>query len=400
MDIPILMPFQMESFNGDYFVREEFLKLKSEFDILNVVETGTCLGSTTIFFSQNFENVHSVEINNEYLNIARERNPNANYYLGSSDQLLPQIIEKLNGKTIFFLDAHWENHCPLLNELNCIATMQNKPIIVIHDFNVPNTSLGFDSYNGQVFNYEWIKPKLDAIYGIDNYKFYYNSDEKSTEVKRGVIYITPKEEVRPILKKINLFTNYYISDNQERQLELDTCLKKNNQNEAIDNIILFTNVIPNIKSEKIFCNFGNDRPTYKQYFEFINNNYPNDINIIANLDIYFEDLSYPTYTLDNNSVYALTRYDVDSNGIDTFWNHIDSQDVWVFNGVIKDVVECDFTLGIPGCDNAIAERLKRSGYNVLNPSLKFKTYHLHNTNYRTNLGGNSINQPYFFPEIY
>ena len=400
MNIPNLMPFQMESFNGDHFVREEFLKLKSEFDILNVVETGTCLGSTTIFFSQNFENVHSIEINNEYLNIAKERNPSANYYLGSSDQLLPQIIEKLNGKTIFFLDAHWENHCPLLNELNCIATMQNKPIIVIHDFNVPNTSLGFDSYNGQVFNYEWIKLKLDAIYGIDNYKFYYNSDEKSTEVKRGVIYITPKEEVRPILKKINLFTNYYISDNQERQLELDTCLKKNNQNEAIDNIILFTNVMPSLESEKIFCLFGNDRPTYKQYFEFINNNYSNDINIIANLDIYFEDLSYPTYTLDNNSVYALTRYDVDANGIDTFWNHIDSQDVWVFNGVIKDVQDCDFPLGIPGCDNAIADRLKKSGYNVLNPSLKFKTYHLHNTNYRTNLGINTINQPYFFPEIY
>ena len=106
------------------------------------------------------------------------------------------------------------------------------------------------------------------------------------------------------------------------------------------------------------------------------------------------------HTLNENWVYALTRYDVDTNGNDVFWNHIDSQDVWVFNGVIKDVVECDFTLGVPGCDNAIAERLRRSGYNVLNPSLKFKTYHLHNTNYRTNVNHPAINQPYFFPEIY
>jgi len=397
MNLPILMPFQMESFNGDHFVREEFLKLKNQFDVKNVVETGTCFGSSTIFFTQNFENVHSIEINNDYLSVAKERNPMANYYLGSSDQILPSILPTLNGKTIFFLDAHWENHCPLLNELSCIATMHNKPIIVIHDFYVPNTNLGYDSYGGQVFNYEWIKPRLDTIYGIDGYNFYYNSDEKSTEVKRGLIYITPKKQVKT--KKINVFSNYYTSDLEDRQLELDTCLKKNNENEDIDRIILFTNVEPTLKSDKIICVMGNDRPTYKEYFNYINENYPNDYNILANLDIYFGDMSY-IHTLNENWVYALTRYDVDTNGNDVFWNHIDSQDVWVFNGVIKDVVECDFTLGVPGCDNAIAERLRRSGYNVLNPSLKFKTYHLHNTNYRTNVNHPPINQPYFFPEIY
>jgi hypothetical protein len=397
MNLPILMPFQMESFNGDHFVREEFLKLKNQFDVKNVVETGTCFGSSTIFFTQNFENVHSIEINNDYLSVAKERNPMANYYLGSSDQILPSILPTLNGKTIFFLDAHWENHCPLLNELSCIATMHNKPIIVIHDFYVPNTNLGYDSYGGQVFNYEWIKPRLDTIYGIDGYNFYYNSDEKSTEVKRGLIYVTPKKQVKT--KKINVFSNYYTSDVEDRQLELDTCLKKNNENEDIDRIILFTNVEPTLKSDKIICVMGNDRPTYKEYFNYINENYPNDYNILANLDIYFGDMSY-IHTLNENWVYALTRYDVDTNGNDVFWNHIDSQDVWVFNGVIKDVVECDFTLGVPGCDNAIAERLRRSGYNVLNPSLKFKTYHLHNTNYRTNVNHPPINQPYFFPEIY
>jgi len=397
MNLPILMPFQMESFNGDHFVREEFLKLKNQFDVKNVVETGTCFGSSTIFFTQNFENVHSIEINNDYLSVAKERNPMANYYLGSSDQILPSILPTLNGKTIFFLDAHWENHCPLLNELSCIATMHNKPIIVIHDFYVPNTNLGYDSYGGQVFNYEWIKPRLDTIYGIDGYNFYYNSDEKSTEVKRGLIYVTPKKQVKT--KKINVFSNYYTSDVEDRQLELDTCLKKNNENEDIDRIILFTNVEPTLKSDKIICVMGNDRPTYKEYFNYINENYPNDYNILANLDIYFGDMSY-IHTLNENWVYALTRYDVDTNGNDVFWNHIDSQDVWVFNGVIKDVVECDFTLGVPGCDNAIAERLRRSGYNVLNPSLKFKTYHLHNTNYRTNVNHPPINQPYFFTEIY
>ena len=192
MNIPNLMPFQLESFNGDYFVKEEFLKIKEKYDVKNVVETGTCLGSSTIFFTENFENVHSIEINSEYLNIAKERNPKANYYLGSSDIVLPSIISSLVGKTVFFLDAHWEKHCPLLNELDCIASMTEKPIIVIHDFFVPNSNLGYDTYYGQAFDFQWIKEKLDSIYGRENYEYFYNSDEKSTEVKRGLIYITPR----------------------------------------------------------------------------------------------------------------------------------------------------------------------------------------------------------------
>jgi len=191
MNIPNLMPFQLESFNGDHFVKEEFLKIKEKYDVKNVIETGTCLGSSTIFFTENFENVHSIEINSDYLNIAKERNPKANYYLGSSDIVLPSIISSLVGKTVFFLDAHWEKHCPLLNELDCIASMTEKPIIVIHDFFVPNSNLGYDTYDGQAFDFQWIKEKLDLIYDTENYKYFYNSDEKSTEVKRGLIYITP-----------------------------------------------------------------------------------------------------------------------------------------------------------------------------------------------------------------
>lgn len=402
MNIPNLMPFQMESFNGDYFVREEFIKIKEIFNIKNVVETGTCLGSTTMFFSENFDNVFSVEINDTYLQIAKERNPNANYYLGSSDILLPSIIENLVDKTIFFLDAHWENHCPLLAELDCISKMEDKPIIVIHDFFVPNSNLGYDAYNGQVFNFDWIKSKLDSIYSSENYEYYYNTDERSTEVKRGLIYILPKKEIKPSInysKKTNLITNYYFSELAERQLELDTCLLKNIDNQQIDRIVLFTNVVPNHVSDKIIIVNGNDRPTYNEFFKFINNKYVNDYNIISNSDIYFDDLSYLN-NLGEDSVFALTRYNVDVNGVATFWNTPDSQDVWIFNGKIKNVDDCDFTLGIAGCDNAIAERMKRSGIDVKNPSLKIKTYHLHNTNFRTYNASNPIPQPYFFPQIY
>jgi hypothetical protein len=60
-----------------------------------------------------------------------------------------------------------------------------------------------------------------------------------------------------------------------------------------------------------------------------------------------------------------------------FWNHADSQDVWIFNGPVEKGVDANFLLGHPGCDNALAYKLEFSGYEVLNPSLTLKTYHQH-----------------------
>jgi hypothetical protein len=116
--------------------------------------------------------------------------PHVEAFIQDSVEFLKALPPKENA--IFFLDAHWGDFCPLLSELEVIAKY-NFPIIAIHDFKVPNEpTLGYDSINGQAFEYEWIKPSLDAIYGEGGYDYYYNSNEKSTEIKRGIIYITPK----------------------------------------------------------------------------------------------------------------------------------------------------------------------------------------------------------------
>lgn len=189
------MPFQSEPFNGDKFIEQEFLNLKHKFDIINAVETGTCLGSTTLFLSNNFQNVYTVEINSEYLHIAKQKflsHKNITTHQGDSVKLLSHIIEGLEGETIFFLDAHWGERCPLLGELACIAAAKIKPVIAIHDFYVPGSGLGFDSYNGQPLNFSWLEYSLNHIYVPNGFDYYYNSDELSGGAKRGVIYITPK----------------------------------------------------------------------------------------------------------------------------------------------------------------------------------------------------------------
>ena len=206
MNEPNLMPFQDQPFNGDTFVQAEFLKLKDKFNIDRVIETGSCLYSTTKWLGENFESVKTIEINEDYSKYGIHKvkdMPNVTAIVGvSSVEWLNQVASVYESNPyiihnflhLFFLDAHWEENCPLLEELEAISKLRTtqKPVIVIHDFKVPNQNLGYDTYNGQPFELDWIKSKLEMIYGVDGYDYYYNSEETSTEIKRGLIYITPK----------------------------------------------------------------------------------------------------------------------------------------------------------------------------------------------------------------
>ena len=61
------------------------------------------------------------------------------------------------------------------------------------EYNVPNPWVKCHFLGGIItFEFDWIKPKLEMIYGVDGYDYYYNTDATATEIKRGLIYITPK----------------------------------------------------------------------------------------------------------------------------------------------------------------------------------------------------------------
>ena len=198
---PTLMPYQQCPFNGDTFIEAEFLKLKERFGVSTVIETGTCLGYTTLWLAKNFEKVYTIELNKEYCELARAKflqYPNITSIHGNSEDVLRHL--RIDGNAMFFLDAHWGNNCPLLGELHAIQRMGIKPVIAIHDFLVPDYGevLGYDQFKGQPFKIGWIKSILDQIYmngtmvmGKPMYEFYYNSLEKSTGARRGIIYIYP-----------------------------------------------------------------------------------------------------------------------------------------------------------------------------------------------------------------
>jgi hypothetical protein len=122
------------------------------------------------------------------------------------------------------------------------------------------------------------------------------------------------------------------------------------------------------------------RMTYQDLFDKINEQTcDDDINVIVNLDIYFDDSILELNRITKNQFIALSRYDIFADGT----VHFDgpkqfSQDTWAWRGKVR-ISTANFYLGVYACDNRIAYEAQQAGYEVFNPSYSIKTYHLHLT---------------------
>ena len=157
----------------------ELLENTLAFGCSALVETGTFKGLNAALLSKHFSVVHSIEVQDDLMPFCHEACdglPNVHLYHGSSTDILPRLLMP---NTVYFLDAHWLDNCPLLAELDILKSI--KPPIIIHDFYVPETTLGYDSYNEQRFDLEWIAPHL-----WDGFQYFYS---KTNVQNRGVIYI-------------------------------------------------------------------------------------------------------------------------------------------------------------------------------------------------------------------
>lgn len=186
-------------FEGDTILAETVSALCKKNKITWIIETGTFRGATTRHLATMAERVDTVEVLATNQNLAIEATKdlqNVTHHLGSSDVVLEDILKAYNKKgarpNLFcFLDAHWQDHNPLLNELAVLAKYNWKPIILIHDFKVPGRpELGYDQYGSIVYEWEWIREAVEKIYGKGGFDHSYNSE--AVGAKRGVIILKPK----------------------------------------------------------------------------------------------------------------------------------------------------------------------------------------------------------------
>lgn len=177
---------------------------------------------------------------------------------------------------------------------------------------------------------------------------------------------------------IRLLQNFYFDSNTDRQKEIEECFYNNSSLSEIDSFV------------PIYSSY---RLTFQDFFNRINKlTSENDINIIANSDIYFDSTIKLSEKIKTTECYALSRWEVQLNNVTEHFARPDSQDAWIFRGPIKNI-SADFFLGYRGCDNRLAYEIQKSGLKISNPSLSIKSYHLHLTGIRNYTADNKFLVP-------
>ncbi|NBP00990.1 MAG: hypothetical protein EBU90_12805 [Proteobacteria bacterium] len=114
------------------------------------IETGSYKGGATEqALKTGFNEIYTIEIQEQYYNKVKEKfknNSNVNCYLGSSSELLQEILNNIssNKKITFWLDAHYtlkiesvfskqKNKYPLLSELDIIKKLTKKDHTILID---------------------------------------------------------------------------------------------------------------------------------------------------------------------------------------------------------------------------------------------------------------------------
>jgi hypothetical protein len=116
------------------------------------VETGTSIGDTCLALADAFEHIYTIEVGNVAYNKARARlraHRHVELFLGDSAEVLPQILEKLSGPALFWLDGHLDSGgtqgkyvTPICWELEAIFATGVPHVILIDDARMFGGGLG------------------------------------------------------------------------------------------------------------------------------------------------------------------------------------------------------------------------------------------------------------------
>jgi hypothetical protein len=187
----------MNPFNTDSAVEEIVKKLYNDFLFDTFIETGTYYGATSKWFAETFpdKETHTIENNfDNYHHGLKTLSTKSNVFchFGDSVDILKEIASVFPvQKPFIYLDAHWHNKWPLLNELDIISTLyKDNCCIMIDDFQTPYRSFQYDKYDGRPNNLDYILPSVNKVF-TDPFYFFM---EKSNRTPRpvGKIILFPK----------------------------------------------------------------------------------------------------------------------------------------------------------------------------------------------------------------
>lgn len=206
---------------------------------------------------------------------------------------------------------------------------------------------------------------------------------------------------------MNLYFEYFYCEDEQRRSEFDFCIQSNINSKLFKNInaVVPCGKIPLylLEAEKrneitlhfdksnilqledgIFVNSDQKRTTFQQIFDLSDiSTQDKDINIVCNLDIWFDDsINLLQGRINQDIAIGLSRWYPEDDHYMVTGCHMDgkaapgSNDVWAWVGKCK-VKNGDFFLGYTACDCRIMKCFEEAGYRVYNPAKSIKTWHKH-----------------------
>jgi hypothetical protein len=242
-------------------------------------------------------------------------------------------------------------------------------------------------------------------------------------------YIEQKNIDTILLKNDNkhnntyLITQFFIHPDKKRHHEIVSCLRRNLQLKELTKIYLLNEKIyseeelgisdlcdENKKMIEQIC--INERLTYKDvllFIKFMAEKGYNGYYIFANSDIFLDNSLknlQSTSLSREKAFYAILRFEYNEKYKDDLSQSIlfgpskTSQDTWIIHSNFcpnnNEIEQCNFSFGLPGCDNVIAYRFNSFGYKIYNEPYVIKTYHLHSSQIRNYSERNRLSRPYLF----
>lgn len=118
------------------------LFLKDNYAPKNFIETGTFKGNTAKWASKYFQ-VYTIEKGKIIYEkaVAKYKDSKINFIFGDSREKLRNLLDTLEGSTIFWLDAHWSggstygynDECPLIEEIKIIREHHKDDFFMLID---------------------------------------------------------------------------------------------------------------------------------------------------------------------------------------------------------------------------------------------------------------------------
>ena len=197
-------------FNGQVLRQACYGELLRKFGFDAIIETGAYRGITTKLFAESNVPVYSIETNPRFAAYAETRlriHRNAQVLLGDSRARLRDLaadpsVPKQN--VFFYLDAHWYDDLPLLEEVQIINSAWQGWIAMVDDFEVPGSDYAYDDYGpGKALTLSYLQPAIDE--GLSVF-FPRHPAQSETGARRGSVVICNDVAVQQMLEQCRSLT--------------------------------------------------------------------------------------------------------------------------------------------------------------------------------------------------